>query len=185
MQNTKSTFAPAQYKLDSDEEIKSRLNHPLDSTLGEQRTEPFENVHVDASSAAETSAKAPIIDEFTRFGWVPFYRTWIEEWWFSDDNWSRANLFMWMLCRANRNARTSLYRGKTILINRGSLVTSYKKLAEQSKRDERTIKQWIADFESAGMVKLVSTGAHGIVASIVDYDRYALDSKKHAPPMQH
>lgn len=114
--------------------------------------------------------------ELMKYGYVPFYRAWTEASWFAVHPWSAANLFLWFYANANRVRRHVASKRRTFWLERGCVTTSIKALAERSGLDPKTVRRMIREFEDAGELKLEKCGVDGIVARLINYDRYALDS---------
>lgn len=113
-----------------------------------------------------------------RFGYVPCYRTFRDRWFWEEKPWDVAHLFMELLLRANRKPRFARYGGKLIKIERGTLPTSYSKLAEDSGRDRKTVTTWLQLLADDGELSVASKGQHGIVITMLKYGTYALDGKQ-------
>lgn len=115
--------------------------------------------------------------ELMRYGWVPFYRVWLDEAWFQLQPWSMANLFLWFLCNANRAGRQNAYKGRMLMIERGCVATSIVALAERSGLDPKTVRRFIRDLEQVGELKVEECGANGIVVRVLKYDDYTYEPK--------
>lgn len=113
--------------------------------------------------------------ELMQYGYVPFYRTWLDAGWFAVQPWSVANLFLWFYAQANRRRRNVGFKNRMSWIDRGCVATSITALVERSGLNHKTVRRMIRDLEEAGELKLEKCGADGIVVRVLNYDRYAID----------
>lgn len=109
-------------------------------------------------------------NEVMQWGFVPLYRKFKDESWWTERPWDRAHFFLDLFMRARRTPCKS--RSGTIA--RGEVVSAYTSLALQSGRDVKTIRRWCKDFTNLGEIEVRSMGRNGIVIRLCKYESYAL-----------
>ena len=104
-------------------------------------------------------------------GWISLHRK-ITEWeWYTDVN--TCHLFIHCILKANHEAQT--WRG--IVIERGSFVTSYPKLALETGLTIKQIRNAIFKLKRAGKMAHSSTAKYSII-SIKNYNKYQLNDEQ-------
>lgn len=111
-------------------------------------------------------------DPIMKWGFVPLYRAFQEESWWTELPWDRAHFLMDLYMRAKRKPG----RSRIGSIARGEVATSYTALAQRSGRDVKTVTRWCKDFENLGEIKVENMGRNGIVVRICKYEMYALSN---------
>lgn len=113
-----------------------------------------------------------------QYGFVPCYRTFRDAWFWQEKPWDVSHLFMDLLMRANRRKRIAKHAGKVQPVNRGQIVTSKMKLAEDTGRDTKTITRWLKNLDESGEIRTESLGKSGIRITVCKYESYALDAAR-------
>ncbi len=129
------------------------------------------NAEPDGSVDETSDSDGPL-----RGGYFPCYRTFREQWFWKEKPWDQAHFFMELLLRANWKARQAKVGGDIIDIGRGMLPTSISKLAEDTGRDRKTIRNWIRLLAKGGEISVQNKGQHGIVITVCKYETYALNT---------
>lgn len=124
------------------------------------------------NDAEEAEAPAADLEDIRRHGFVPLHRAFFEEWWWTDERWSLAQLFLWMIASANYTSKTRKYRGTVVKIPVGSLVTSRSALAERTGMKRDTISHILKNLEKAGEIEITDTSNAGMIVRICHYARY-------------
>jgi len=102
-----------------------------------------------------------MIDE----GWIKLHRKLIEREWFDDAN--TLKVWLWLLCSANHDVG----RWMGYEIPRGSLITSYDKMAKKLRLSPQKIRTVINHLKSTGEITSKSTNKNTII-TICKYDTY-------------
>lgn len=87
-------------------------------------------------------------------------------------------LFVKLICKANWKQGSAILRRQRVSLKRGQLVTSYRKLAVAGGCSENTMRRRMQILIDEGMVG-VQPGAHGLLVTIKNYDRYQVRSETH------
>ena len=133
-----------------------------------------DNDHVAAEPDLQDTSVSSSSLSLRKYGFVPFYRTWVEEWLFKHKPWSFWQLFMWLFQDANRRARQAEYRGTIIIVQRGCLITSKDKLAKRAGLNPKTIGSFMNKMVAAGEIEVLHGGRNGMLLRLCKYDTYAL-----------
>ena len=124
--------------------------------------------------APEEPSDTPVEDEdIMKWGFVPLYRAFQEESWWTEKPWDRAHFILDLYMRAQRKPG----RSRIGSIARGEVATSYTAMAQRSGRDVKTATRWCDDFQELGEIKVENMGRNGIVVRICKYETYALGSR--------
>ncbi len=129
------------------------------------------------SSDSHGDAESDEGDDPGKHGFFPCYRTFQQQWFWTEKPWDIAHLFMDLLLRANRAKRTAKHGGAIIEIRRGALATSFTKLEEVTGRNRKTVRKWLGLLTQAGEISTQNKGQHGVVITITKYDSYARDKQ--------
>lgn len=113
-----------------------------------------------------------------QYGWRPFYCGWLKAWWFKAKPWSRLNVFIYLLVKANRYSRVEKEFGQIITIERGCVATSILAMSQRSGRDRKTIKRFLKELQDAGEIEVREMGQQGILIKMLKYGLYVFDDKK-------
>jgi len=76
-----------------------------------------------------------------------------------------------LLLRANHRKRRALFRGRTIVIERGQVWTSEKKLADRWRWHRKRVRRFLRVLELEQALEQVS-GQHGTIITICNYETY-------------
>ena len=101
----------------------------------------------------------------TDHGFIKLHRSILRWEWWDDDN--TLKVFLWLLL--NANWENSRYRG--IVIPKGSLVTSYAKIAENLDISVQSARTSINHLKSTGEITIKSTNKFTVV-SIVNWEKF-------------
>jgi hypothetical protein len=141
--------------------------------------EPGDKPREAAGPGRGPDVDGPVADQdgtdFTCYGWLPFWRAWQKEWWWSGDKknpWSMAQFFLHLLLEANRKSRTGRYLHRVVHIDRGCLATSYEALAARSGHSRKVVTRMVRDLADAGEVEVLDKGGDGVLLKISKYDVY-------------
>lgn len=110
-----------------------------------------------------------------KWGYMPLYRTFRQESWWTEKPWDRAHFFLELYLRARRTPG----RARIGHIARGEVVTAYTALANDSGRDVKTVTRWCKDFAKLGEIKVTNMGRNGILIKICKYETYALKERSY------
>ena len=127
--------------------------------------------------AAKADAPPSEPEDVGHKGWVPFYRAFQDEWWWTetrDRPWSYGQMFVDLYARANLKPRTAQFNGHIVMIGRGQLATSITALATRAGVDRKTIRKFLQYMIESGELAVPKRGADGIIVTICKYDIYAL-----------
>jgi len=141
----------------------------------EGQVDVFEdNDHVAAEPDLQDTSVSSSSHSLRKYGFVPFYRTWVDEWLFMHKPWSFWQLFMWLFQKANRRARQAEYRGTIITVHRGCVIMSKDKLAKRAGLNPKTIGSFMNKMVAAGEIEVLHGGRNGMLLRLCKYDTYAL-----------
>ena len=160
--------------------VVSSVNSPTDTPIPISKRmrvcDPgLEGIDLKASPPLpDETSDSPVEDgDIRRWGFVPLYRAFQEESWWTEPPWDRAHFLMDLYMRAQRKPS----RSRIGHIARGEIATSYTALAQRSGRDVKTVTRWCDDFQELGEIKVENMGRNGIVIKICKYETYALSSR--------
>jgi len=112
-------------------------------------------------------------------GWVKFYRS-IWDWRGSpikeNRPFTKSEAWLWLISAASY--KDNVYRG--IPVKRGQVLTSQVKLANLWRRDRKTVRAWIRDFQKNGEI-WSARGQSWSLITICEYDKYQGDSPPDSP----
>jgi hypothetical protein len=104
-------------------------------------------------------------------GFIVLYRSLLEWEWYSDANTTR--LFIHCLLRANH--KDNKWQG--IMIDRGSFVTSYEKLSQETGLSVRSVRTSLNKLKMTGEVTIKSSTKNTVIV-INNYDTYQISDKQ-------
>lgn len=104
-------------------------------------------------------------------GWIKLHRKFIEWEWY--DDLKTKHLFLHLLLSANHKDKS--WRG--IMIKRGQLLTGRKKLAENAKLSEQSIRTSLKRLKSTNEISIKSTSKYSII-TLMKWDEYQIKDDK-------
>lgn len=110
-------------------------------------------------------------------GWIKLYRQILEcDLWIGldgeeDEPFDRRSAWIDLLLRANHRDKTFLFDGKNIVVGRGQLITSVRKLASRWHWGKDKTLRYLRSLENLNMIERVSDSRKTLI-TIVKYDVY-------------
>lgn len=104
-------------------------------------------------------------------GWIRTDRTIRDSWVWKDKPFSKGQAWMDLLLRVNHERRTTMINGSVIQIEAGSMITSFKQLANDWGWNVKTVRSFIGSLEGDQMVTTERT-ARWTSLTIVNWAKF-------------
>ena len=104
-------------------------------------------------------------------GWIKLSRDITDHWLWQEKPFDKKSAWIDLILMANHKDKTIFFSGAPLLIKRGQLVTSEKKLSERWGWSRKKTRSFLGQLKVQGMVHAEGT-AKGTTLTLVNYDNF-------------
>lgn len=102
-------------------------------------------------------------------GWITLHRDLKDHWIFQDSD--ALKFWVYLLLTANHTSKKTMFNGKLIEVQRGSLIGGRMSLSAKTGISERKVRRFMSVLQDEAMVSIKKTTKYSII-SITNYDEY-------------